>query len=352
MVANAVSASNGAYTIGGLPPGTYRVRFADSYSYPRYLSEWYDNVLGIQDAQDISVTAGALITNINADMGAYGSITGNVKADDGVTNLAGINVDVYHYDPSYADWILISYGETDASGTYETYGLETKSYRVEFTDSLSQFAAEFYDDQPDVESATDVAVALGHATPNINAQLSLQTQTVTLDWVSGWNLVSLPVILSDSSLPTAFDSIAGSYSDVYAYETCGGGGWKLFNPGMPPPANTLTAVGVEPGYWVNMSSPGTLVLNGVHPLTTTINLCPGWNLIGYPSLAVRPVADVLASISGSYNLVRQFRASDSTPWKSYNPYVPPSLNTLVNMEPGYGYWIYMTTASTLYINGR
>lgn len=358
MISNAVSASNGTYTIGGLPPGSYRVRFADVYFPPRYLPEWYDNVLNEQDAEIIIVTAGALISNIDADMGSYGSITGNVKADDGLTNLAGIDVDVYVYqeDPPPADWIVVSSGQTDASGNYEAYDLDSKFYRVKFTDSLGQFAAEFYDDQPNLDLAANVWVDLGHATTNVNAQLSLQAQTVSLDWVSGWNLVSLPVMLSDSSLPTAFDSIAGSYGDVFAYETCGVGVWKIFNPDIPMPPGedekSLTAVDVESGYWVNMSTPDTVVLDGVHPLTTTINLCPGWNLIGYPSLAMRPVEEALASISGQYSLVRQYRASDATPWKSYNPNLPPSLNTLVNMEPGYGYWIYMTTAGTLYINGR
>ncbi len=352
MVAYASSGSNGAYSIGGLHPGTYRVRFTDVYSPARYLPEWYDDVLNLQEAQDIIVTAGALISNINADMGSYGSITGNVKAYDGVTNLAGIDVDVYYYDLLYEDWIWASFAQTDASGNYEAYGLEKKDYKVRFRDSLNQFAEEFYDNQTDFESATDVVVALGHPTQNINAHLSLQTHRVELDWTGGWNLISLPVILADNSLPAAFTSIEGLYDDVYLRDTCGGGVWKSYSPDMPPPANTLTAVNVEPGYWVNMNSPGTLIIDGIHPLTTTINLCEGWNLIGYPSLAVRPVEEALASISGLYSMVRQYRASDPMPWKSYNPNIPPELNSLVNMEPGYGYWIYMTAEGTLHINGR
>jgi hypothetical protein len=350
FVSTAVSASNGAYTVGSLPPGTYRVRFADIYSPPSYLVQWYDGKLDVEDAQDIPVAAGATVTGINAAMGSYGSITGNVKAFDGTTNLAGILVDAYRFRATYWEWF--SSGETDASGNYEVNGLSTDNYRLAFTDTIGQFASEFYNKKPDLGSADNVAVSLGFATPNINAQLALKTNTITSSLVSGWNLVSLPVTLADSTLPNALNSISGHYGDVYTWDACDGARWKVFNPTVPEPVNTLHAVGVAAGYWVNMSSPAALTLSGTHPLTTTISLCEGWNMIGYPSLAVRPVGDALASIAGKYDLVRQYRAGEPSPWRTYNPAVPPELNSLKDMEPGYGYWIYMNQAATLTVKGR
>ena len=350
FISSAISGSNGAYTVGSLPPGTYRVRFADIYSPPSYLVQWYDGQLDLETAHDVHVTAGVTVTGINAAMGSYGSITGKVTADDGMTNLGGITVDAYRDRGTYWEWV--SQGESDSSGNYVVNGLSTGYYRLSFTDTLGQFSKEFYNNKPDLGSADDIEVSLGFATENINAQLSLKTNTVTNSLVSGWNLVSLPVMLDDGALPGAFDSILGSFGDVYTWDECDGSRWKVFNPDVPPPVNTLHAVGVAGGYWVNMRMPDSLTLSGVHPLTTSITLCEGWNMVGYPSLSVRPVGEALASIAGKYDLVRQYRAGDSTPWKTYNPAVPPQINTLKDMEPSYGYWIYMTQDATLTIDGR
>lgn len=354
FVSNAITAANGTYTIGSLPPGTYRVRFADVYTPPSYLVQWYDGQLVVEDAQDINVSAGTTIPGINAAMGSYGSITGNVKAEDGTTNLAGINVDAFRYRGTYWEWI--SYAETDSSGNYEVNGLSSDKYRLEFSDPQNQFQGAFYNNKPDLESADDIEVVLGFATSNIDTQLLLKANIVTNSLAVGWNLISLPVIVDPPSTPYVFESIDGNYSEIWAYDACDDSTekWKLFNPDEDPdhPINTLETVDVKMGYWVNLSSSDTLYLDGIHPLSTSINLCPGWNLIGYPSLAIRPVEEALESISGTYTLVRQYRTGESSPWKTYNPELPPTLNTLNNMESGYGYWIYMTEAATLVINGR
>jgi hypothetical protein len=354
IVSSNGSAMDGTYEIGGLSPGNHKIKFADIYDPPRYLDEWYDNVLTVDLAQDVFVTAGSTTTNINAAMGSYGSVKGNVKAYDGETNLENIYVDVYRFESDYSSWEWFNYGGTDSSGNFVINGLSTENYRVAFSDPLNQFADEFYNDKPDLDSADNISVSLGYATLNINAQLGLKTDTMNNVLVSGWNLISLPVTLTNTTPSSAFASLSSNYGDVWAYDACDvTDHWKVFNPDVPAPVNDLTNVGVTAGYWIKISSPGTLSLSGTHPLTTVITLCPGWNLIGYPSLTARPVGTVLASIAGKYTLVRQYNASDQAdPWKSFNPALPPDNNDLVNMTPGYGYWIYMTQAASLAINGR
>lgn len=352
LIANAITNSSGAYTIVGLPAGDYRVKFSDSSLYvpPRYVSEYYDNKLTIETAQDVSVTAGVTTTGINAALGSYGSVKGNVKAYDGTTNLENITIDIYRYDTTYATWDYFATGTTDASGNYEIFGLGTENVRVGFYDSFDQFASEFYNNQADLGSADDVAVALGYPTSNINAQLSLRTDTVNFELVSGWNLVSVPMNLDINYLPDAFTSITGNYGDVWAFEL---GQWQVYNPENDPVFNDFSTISSARGYWINMSAPDTLSLIGTHPLTTTISLQAGWNLIGYPSVIKKEVGTALSSISGKYSLVQQYKASDlSDPWKIYNPSAPASLNDLKELEPNYGYWIYMTQDATLNIEGR
>lgn len=354
IVSTAVSDSNGNYTIGALAPGAYRVRFSDVYYPPRYVPEWYNDVLTRELAQDITVTAGATHTGINASLGGYGWIAGNVKAFDGSTNLAGITVDVYRYETVSATWEIYGSTTTDSSGNYQVDGIESIDYKVAFSDPINQFAPEFYNDKATLDAADLVTGRLGLSTLNpVNAQLALKPDTVSSSLVTGWNLISLPVTLSNTAPGSAFGSLAGKYGDVYAYDACDADVWKLYNPSNPPQFNDLTAVNPGQGYWINMTSPGTLTLTGTHPLTTQITLCPGWNLIGYPSITKQAVATALASIAGKFTLVYQYKAADTAdPWKSYNPAAPPQANDLTEMEAGYGYWIKMSSAATLTIQGR
>ena len=61
------TASNGDYTIGGLPAGTYKVRFSDC-ELSRYTDQWWHNQPDLAHADAISISAGATSTGISATM--------------------------------------------------------------------------------------------------------------------------------------------------------------------------------------------------------------------------------------------------------------------------------------------
>jgi major membrane immunogen (membrane-anchored lipoprotein) len=349
-----LSINNGNYTIDGIAEGAYAVMFSDGLSPQRYLTEYYNNVLDINQATPVSVVAGQTTGNINASLGGYGKITGKVTAPDGTTGLEDITVDLYEYNATDQIWDWASFGTTDASGNYEVGGLVTRDYRVGFSDPLDQYIGEFYNDKATVEAGDNVHVELGSTTANINASLALPTITLELGLANGWNLLALPLTLSDPAPASAFGSIQGAYSLVYAYDGCvSSNQWKSYNPNIPPVLNTLTAVDAKQGLWLQTTSPATLRLTGVPPISTAINLCTGWNLIGYPSATAKSVSTALAGISGKYNLVYAYDAADATdPWKSYNPSAPPYANDLTEMKAGLGYWIRMTSPGTLTVPGH
>ena len=58
---------DGTYDIGGLPAGTYRLGFSDTYN-DLYFPEYYDNVPDIENATDISVTVAGTISDIDASL--------------------------------------------------------------------------------------------------------------------------------------------------------------------------------------------------------------------------------------------------------------------------------------------
>ena len=82
------------------------------------------------------------------------------------------------------------------------------------------------------------------------------------------------------------------------------------------------------------------------------DLYTGWNLISTPILpGDTSIASVLSPISGNYNIIWAYNASDTADhWKKYDPNAPFG-NDLTTMEPGKGYWIMMTSDETLPITG-
>ena len=170
-------------------------------------------------------------------------------------------------------------------------------------------------------------------------QLSLST---------GWNLVSIPIVPSSTTFNDVLASIVGEYDLVYSYIASDPTDpWKKYNTAAPPFLNDLTEINERMGFWIRTSGAKPLTVSGVAPLSPTIPLVTGWNLVGYPSQVTRPITEALASIAGKYDLVYTYDASDmADPWKKYNVAAPPFLNDLVVMSPRRGYWIRVTQDCT------
>ena len=161
----------GNYDIGGLPSGTYRVEFQDWNG--TYVTEWYDNQPNFGIATDITVSAPTTTSGINASLEQAGHISGTVTGHDNTTPLQNIEVNAYQWDSANSWWDQISWAYTDAAGNYDLGGLPSGTYRVEFQDWNGTYATEWYDNQPDLDSATDIAVNAPTTTSGINASLAL-----------------------------------------------------------------------------------------------------------------------------------------------------------------------------------
>ncbi len=169
------------------------------------------------------------------------------------------------------------------------------------------------------------------------------TQPVQIPLSAGTNLISLPLIPPDSSVPAVLAGISGSYTKVFGFID---GQWKQYVVGAPAFVNTLTDLTEKYGYWLYMSSAATLTVQGDQPSSTQISLRSGTNLVGYPSSTPRAVPDALSSISGKYTKVFGYIGGQ---WKQYIVGAPAFVNTLTQLEAGHGYWIYTSEACTLTI---
>ena len=171
----------------------------------------------------------------------------------------------------------------------------------------------------------------------------LQAPSVPLSLSGGASLISLPLVPADTSVTSVLANIAGSYTKVFGFSD---GQWKQYVVGAPPFVNTLTDLSPGMGYWIYMSAPATLIVQGSQPSTTQIQLRAGTNLVGYPSSTPRGVVEALSSIAGRYTKVFGYIGGQ---WKQYIVGAPPFVNTLTQLEAGHGYWIYTSEACTLTI---
>jgi len=200
-----------------------------------------------------------------------------------------------------------------------------------------------------IDMAPTIADLLGFSMPDADGSVLKvrQTAAAELTLEPGWNLVSVNVIPDDTSPRCLMQSIDGSYSIVWGYDSSDSEDqWKRFIPGSN--GNDLTEMGEQFGYWVrvNASQPQTLTVDGEIPTQTSSPLYYGWNLIGYPNENPQLVGDALASIDRKYNLVWQYNASDlDSQWRRHIP--GSNQNELDYLTPGFGYWVRLNVSTAI-----
>jgi len=166
--------SSYAYTIDGLWPGNYRLRF-EPWADSGFIAEYHADRMGLS-AADAEAVAADDTTYVDAELQAGYGISGTVTAGDG-GDLGQVRVDIYDTDHN-----LVATTRTDALQffAYRTPALQPGSYFVQFVpeapwwvDPGAQYAAEFYDDHSSFAGADQVAVGADSDTVGIDAELEL-----------------------------------------------------------------------------------------------------------------------------------------------------------------------------------
>lgn len=169
-IADAITDSQGRYTVMDVSPGFYKVLF-DGRKYigpPGYISEWYNDVseFDFLGATGVAVVFGAVTVNINASLSQGGGITGRIT--DGLNPIQ--NVSVYAYDAATSTFITSA--PSDNSGAYSLVGLSAGSYKVYFEGDKAGYINEWYNNATDFDTAASVSVAVGIITAGIDGSLS------------------------------------------------------------------------------------------------------------------------------------------------------------------------------------
>lgn len=149
----------------------------------------------------------------------------------------------------------------------------------------------------------------------------------------GWNLVSVPLIQSDTTRQTVLHTIDGNYATVQGYHAGKSRPWLHWHRDKPNYFNDVIEVNHKNGYYIDMVVPDYLVTVGKVAVYEEISLKSGWNLVGNPCLTAQLRDDALSSIAGKYNMVEFY---DTVKDKEVR------LEDIDYMEPGLGYWIHAT----------
>jgi len=153
----------------------------------------------------------------------------------------------------------------------------------------------------------------------------------------GWNLISIPLAMADTSIANVFSSIAGKWDCMKQYEPLDTADpWKTNRPGSA--VNDLFFVGNQVSVWLHATEACTLTVAGTLPASTGITLYAGWNLVGYPTLTPRPAQDALAGTG--------FDGLEC--WDAASPTLLRQMDPLEPMNPGCGYWVHVP-ADTIWI---
>ncbi len=188
----------------------------------------------------------------------------------------------------------------------------------------------------------------GQAPPAEIAGLVHKNATEQIPLLAGYNLISMPEEPADLDPAAVFAAIAGQLGRVEAYDACDlADPWKLYDP-ADPTASDLTVADHKIGMWVEATTAAVLPSDGTLPATTSLQLCEGWNLIGFPAGQPRHPLAALAPIAGKWQRLFAYDVFDNVdPWEVYDPAVPDWANDLQLMQPGRGYWLLVTEATTL-----
>ena len=181
----ATTATNGTYSVTGLPAGSYTVEFNTGCGNSgNYVSQWYNDETSFGSANPVSVTVGATTPSINAAMQPGGTITGTVTAAVGGADLGGICVDASQSGGGPGS----GFATTATNGTYSVTGLPAGSYTVEFhtgCGNSGNYVSQWYNDETSFGSANPVSVTVGSTTPNIDDALAASsTSPPTVSGVS------------------------------------------------------------------------------------------------------------------------------------------------------------------------
>lgn len=158
-----------------------------------------------------------------------GSLSGKVTALDGITPLANVSVTAYREDINApGGWVFQAIVFTSVTGDYLFASIPAGTYRLFFMSP--NHVDEYYNDQLDFDTATNIPLSSGGSVTNINASLA------ALGAISG-------TVTGGANGTTALTNLTAT---AYVEEE---GEWYPFGTGINSAGGNYLVVGLPPGNY-------------------------------------------------------------------------------------------------------
>ncbi len=260
----------------------------------------------------------------------------------GTTNLAP-------GDELLIDVTSASFHPTEETQGYDFSGASgTITVREGTPDNVWSFEVDASDFLPDDYIVNVVSVETGFMA---STTFTLEDAPVTpvpdsdatLSLVHGWNFVSVPKRLSDGNNTAAqvFGNVDTAGHPLFRYDTATGS-WSALDAGSA----------IEPldGYWVYASSStsvGLFFADGGMTAPPSKTLLPGWNAIGFSSTVSATARDAFWSVAPSWTNAIGWNAGLQEYGLAIINGGSGAYSDTRTMEPGQGYWLFMTEGGEL-----
>jgi len=228
------------------------------------------------------------------------------------------------------------YNETRAiTGTLNSGSSQQLTWNYGFPNEY-QYRIEIY-----TELGTDEKASNNYLSIVITIEGTLTVFDIPVLSTPGWNFISFPLAISGPPNDILSD-LAGDGSatwDVVKWydPTTPADLWKTYRPGASN--NDLLTVNNAMGLWVHVTSGGLdgfITVEGQVPVSTSIQLHTGWNLVGYPSATACPAS---VTLPVQADIISVFQATA--------PYVADYTDLAsVTMSQGHAYWVHVTADCT------
>jgi len=164
-------------------------------------------------------------------------------------------------------------------------------------------------------------------------------QRISIPLNSGWNLISWNVDTANDSTEVLLNAIKTKVIVALGYES----GGQTYDPKLPN-LSSLPFMDHLHGYWINMSSPDTLILAGtkIDPAVTPIPCETGWNLVSYLYTQSDSISHGFSPVINYMITALGYKGVGQT-------FVPQlrSFSTLNVLSPYLGYWLRLNHAANL-----
>jgi hypothetical protein len=205
--------TNGAYTISGLPIGTYKVACYGSISTTDYPRIFYNSKEFLSQADDVIIEN----TNVNGidftlSPTGSGKISGYVYLPDGITPIRFATVEMYTNVEN--NWDLAYTFLSNKDGSWVGSNLKAGTYRV--VASVPGYVDEWYQDVFNPDSASVVAIENGVTTSGINFIMIQGVITGQVTTNKGQGITGVLVNALDSS---TYKVIASTNSGTNGFYT-------------------------------------------------------------------------------------------------------------------------------------